>query len=71
MVPSRTDALLGVRRPGARTGVGTYINYLLAASVIAGSVLAGALARGRRRAEATPSPPVRPEPPPSSEEPPP
>ncbi|GAB4215191.1 MAG: hypothetical protein OHK0013_40550 [Sandaracinaceae bacterium] len=29
---------------GARTGVGTYIHYLLAVSVLAGSALAGALA---------------------------
>jgi hypothetical protein len=51
--------------PGARTGVGTYLNYLIAASVLTASALAGALAYARRRTpdatrgEAAPPRPAR------------
>jgi hypothetical protein len=44
MARSRTDRFLFPLRPGARTGVGTYINYLIGASVLAAAALAGALA---------------------------
>lgn len=58
MVPSHTDAsglrptgLLVSRRVGVRTGIGTYINYLLGATILAATAVGASLARGSAPAE--------------------
>jgi hypothetical protein len=53
MVLSRTDTLLrGGGRPGVRTGIGTYINYLLATGILAAAAVSASLARGGRKTSA-------------------
>jgi hypothetical protein len=56
MVPSPTERAFVRASPGARTGVGTYINYLLAASIVAASAAALSLSRARAPGPA-PEPP--------------
>jgi hypothetical protein len=36
---------------GARTGIGTYINYLLGATVLAATAIGASLARGKARSD--------------------
>lgn len=56
MVPSPTDRFDASRAPGARTGIGTYINYLLAAGMLAAAAVSAALVRGKRVTPSAPAP---------------
>lgn len=58
MVPSPTDpsrprliGTLASGRVGVRTGIGTYINYLLGATILAATAVGASLARGSAPAE--------------------
>lgn len=63
MVPSPIDRLTtSSRSPGVRTGIGTYINYLLATGILAAAAVSASLARGGRKATAPSPAPAAPAP---------
>jgi hypothetical protein len=58
----RRTGILASGRLGTRTGIGTYINYLLGATLLAATAVGVSLARGRTRADrSAPEPKSRPE----------
>lgn len=47
----RPTGIVAAHEVGARTGIGTYINYLLGATLLAATAIGASLARGKTRSD--------------------